>query len=226
MIVKTVTMSELKNKGEVPKSPDKIHRESINKGNYNRWNLLGEPRQRIHSEGKRRLDEEEPLTPNKAPRLDEAMVIQLSKSENNIKEIRKVMQESRKAGDHTYSESDKGMGTAFHKLWQAVDLLVSNQEVISSMIADQVKFTDQVSKDHAKVTTKVKEVEHHVMSYAGAAQRNSGGNAQQKQVRVPPTEDDKCKKRIRQAINKSEKATLLMGLDLGDAPTMNKETLA
>ena len=42
----------------------------------------------------------------------------------------------------------------------------------------------------------------------------------------PPTEEDKAKKRIRQAIKKAEKATLLHGLDMGDVPTMNKETLS
>ena len=119
MVVKTVMMSEMRNKGEVPKSPDKIHREMMN----NRFGLLGEQRQRLHSEGKRPLEEEDPATPSKAPRLDEVIVYQLSKSENNPKEIKKVMIECKKAGDHSYSEMDKGMGTAFHKLWQAVDLL-------------------------------------------------------------------------------------------------------
>jgi hypothetical protein len=95
------------------------------------------------------------------------------------------------------------------------------------MVADQVKYTSQVSKEQTKVTNQVKEVENHVLNYAGAAQGRGNNHAQQaRQVRDPPSEDDKAKKRIRQAINKAEKASLLMGLDLGEVPTMNKETLA
>ena len=56
-----------------------------------------------------------------------------------------------------------------------------------------------------------------MMSYAGAAQtRSVGSKVQQKQQKTPPSEDDKSKKRIRQAIDKAKKVTLLMGLDLGD----------
>ena len=126
-MVKTVTMSEMRSKGEVPKSPDKVHQERVNKGNYNRFNLLAEhPIQRANSEGKRRLDSGEIDTPAKAPRLDEAMMSQLSKSENNLKEMKKVMTECKKAIDYAYSDSDGGMGTAFYKMWTAVDLLITN----------------------------------------------------------------------------------------------------
>jgi hypothetical protein len=42
----------------------------------------------------------------------------------------------------------------------------------------------------------------------------------------PPTEEDRNKKRIRQAINKAEKSSVLFGMDMGEMPTINKETLA
>ena len=226
MVMKTVTMASLKAKGEVPKSPDKIHQDNIGKGNYNRWNALRDhPRQRLLSEGKRPLPNDGlEDTPSKAPRLDEAVLEQLSKSEDNIRNIKKVMEESRKAGENTYTATDGGMGTAFHKLWEAVNGLVLNQENITSMVSDQVKYTDKVSKEQKKVSSQVTEVKNQVLDYAGAANR---GNVQStKPTKSPPSEEDRNKKRVRQAINKAEKATLLFGLDLGDVPTMNKETLA
>jgi hypothetical protein len=66
------------------------------------------------------------------------------------------------------------------------------------------------------------------MNYAEATLNRGGTNHSNsnKQVRSPPSEEDKNRKKIRQAINKAEKASLLIGMDLGDVPTMNKDTLA
>jgi len=228
MVVKTVTMSEMRKAGAVPKSPDKVHQERTGKGNYNRWNLLQETRPRTLSEGKRPREVETGLdNMSKAPRLDDTLVLeQLSRSENNIRDIRKVLDESRKAGDNGYSAVDGGMGTAFFKMWEAVSKLVDNQEVISSMVADQMKLTSKVSKEQDKVIDQVKEVGTRVMNYAEAAGSKQGEHQQGRQGKSPPSEEDRCKRRIRQAINKAERASLLFGLDMGDVPTMNKETLA
>ena len=90
------------------------------------------------------------------------------------------------------------------------------------LIREQNKVSDQVSS---------------VMNYAAAAQGMTAGNSRftglsannkqgERYQKPPPSDEDKAKKRIRQAIKKAEKATLLHGLDMGDVPTMNKETLS
>jgi hypothetical protein len=111
------------------------------------------------------------------------------------------------------------MGTAFYKLTEVVKHLITNQEWITSAVVDSRKITEKVSKEQVKVNKAV----DNVMSYAGAAQ---GGSQAKKVSKPPPSEEDKNKKRIRQAINKAEKSSILFGINMGDVPTINKETLA
>ena len=53
MIVKPVTMADMRKTGTVPKSPVKNHQENVGKGMYNCFNLLLDPKPRTVSEGKR-----------------------------------------------------------------------------------------------------------------------------------------------------------------------------
>jgi len=91
---------------------------------------------------------------------------------------------------------------------------------------DSRKLTNQVSIDQMKVNEKVNKVVSNVMSYADSAKTGPQNQQGKRYQKPPPSEEDRNKKRIRQAINKAEKATLLFGLDMGDVPTMNKDTLA
>ena len=76
VLMKTVTMSEMKKTGAAPKSPAKVHQERIGRGEYNRFAQLTEPaanRGRNNSIGKRARSEMEETAPqekvSKAPRL-------------------------------------------------------------------------------------------------------------------------------------------------------------
>jgi hypothetical protein len=222
MIVKPVTMAEMRKSGAIPKSPTQTHQERVGKGNYNRFKHLMNPRDRSQSEGKRQRGNSDDVfeTSNKAPRLDEEMLVsQVAKAEHELKSAKAAMDECMKVADGCYSANDGQMGTAFYKLTEVVKHLITNQEWITSAVVDSRKITEKVSKEQVKVN----KVVDNVMSYAGAAQ---GGSQAKKVSKPPPSEEDKNKKRIRQAINKAEKSSILFGINMGDVPTINKETLA
>ena len=222
MIVKPVTMAEMRKSGAIPKSPTQAHQERVGKGNYNRFKHLRDKRDRSQSEGKRQRGNSDDVfeTSNKTPRLDEELLVsQVAKAEHELKAAKTAMDECMKVADGCYSANDGQMGTAFYKLTEVVKHLITNQEWITSAVVDSRKITEKVSKEQVKVN----KVVDNVMSYAGAAQ---GGSQAKKVGKPPPTEEDKNRKRIRQAINKAEKSSLLFGINMGDVPTINKETLA
>ncbi len=215
-------MAEMRKSGAIPKSPTQTHQERVGKGNYNRFKHLMNPRDRSQSEGKRQRGNSDDVfeTTNKAPRLDEEMLVsQVAKAEHELKSAKAAMDECMKVADGCYSANDGQMGTAFYKLTEVVKHLITNQEWITSAVVDSRKITEKVSKEQVKVNKAV----DNVMSYAGAAQ---GGSQAKKVSKPPPSEEDKNKKRIRQAINKAEKSSILFGINMGDVPTINKETLA
>jgi hypothetical protein len=46
MIVKPVTMAEMKRTGSIPKSPSQVHQEHVGKGNFSRFKHLQDKRDR------------------------------------------------------------------------------------------------------------------------------------------------------------------------------------
>jgi hypothetical protein len=225
MIVKSVTMAEMRRTGAVPKSPTQAHQERIGKGNYNRFKHLQDKRDRSQSEGKRQRGGSDEVfeTSSKAPRLDEELLVsQMASAKQELKAAKTSMDECLKIADGCYSANDGQMGTAFYKLTEVVKHLITNQEWITSTVADSRKLADKVSRDQDKVNKAV----DNVMNYAGAAQGRGHEAAGRKVAKPPPSEEDRNKKRIRQAINKAEKSSVLFGMDMGEVPTINKETLA
>jgi hypothetical protein len=229
VVIKPVTMAEMRKTGAIPKSPTQTHQERVGKGNYNRFKHLMDKRDRSQSEGKRQRGNSDDVfetNSNKAPRLDEELLVsQMASAEHELKAAKAAMDDCMKIADGCYSANDGQMGTAFYKLTEVVKHLITNQEWITSTVVDSRKLANQVSKDQEKVTSKVNKVVDNVMSYAGAAHGLAAGSSG-KVSKPPPSEEDKSKKRIRQAISKAEKSSLLFGMDLGEVPTINKETLA
>jgi hypothetical protein len=225
MIVKPITMAEMRKTGAIPKSPTQAHQERVGKGNYNRFKHLMDKRDRSQSEGKRQRGNSDDVfeTSNKTPRLDEELLVsQVAKAEHELKAAKSAMDECMKVADGCYSANDGQMGTAFYKLTEVVKHLITNQEWITSVVVDSRKLADQVSKEQVKVN----KVVDNVMNYAGAAQGRGNDSQAKKVSKPPPSEEDRSRRRIRQAINKAEKSSVLFGIDMGDVPTINKETLA
>ncbi len=141
-----------------------------------------------------------------------------------LKVANTFMDECLRVTDGCYSANDGKMGTAFYKLTEVVKHLITDQEWITSAVADSRKLADKVSKEQDKVMSKM----NNVMNYTGATHSQGMDLQEKKAVKSPPSEADadKSRKRIMQANNKTEKSTLLFGVDMGEVPTINKEMLA
>ena len=200
VVIKPVTMAEMRKSGAIPKSPTQTHQERVGKGNYNRFKHLMDKRDRSQSEGKRQRGSSDDVfetNSNKAPRLDEELLVsQMASAEQELKAAKVAMDDCMKIADGCYSANDGQMGTAFYKLTEVVKHLITNQEWITSTVVDSRKLANQVSKDQEKVTSKVNKVVDNVMNYAGAAHGLAAGTSG-KVSKPPPSEEDKSKKRIR-----------------------------
>jgi hypothetical protein len=129
-------MADLKKKGDVPLSPRERHQRDTGTGNYNRFSLLApqSPRPRLSS--KRKLDPD-PTAAVKNPRLDSNVVFeQLREVEDNLSVVKSTVAAVMSAGDSVFNIADGGLGAAVHKLALAVDMLVSNQEKLLSVVVD------------------------------------------------------------------------------------------
>jgi hypothetical protein len=129
-------MADLKKKGDVPLSPRERHQRDTGTGNYNRFSSLApqSPRPRLSS--KRKLDPD-PTSVVKNPRLDSNVVFdQLKEVEDNLSVVKTTVAAVMSAGDSVFNIADGGLGAAVHKLALAVDMLVSNQEKLLSVVVD------------------------------------------------------------------------------------------
>lgn len=209
-------MSELKKRGEAPLSPRERHQRDTGTGNYNRFKLLqpSSPRPRLRS--KRKLDPDPAVVESKTPRLDPNIVFgQLKEVEDNLVVVKSTVASVMSAGDSVFNIADCGLGAAVHKLALAVDMLVGNQEKLLSAVIDAVG----VGATQRPPT------------YSGAM---TGGGAPaarhlladypppRKPAPAPPSRE----KKLRQAIAKAEKSTVIFNANLGNVPVMNQDTLA
>jgi hypothetical protein len=87
---------------------------------------------------------------------------------------------------------------------KALDLLLSSQEKLTSVLIDAVKVSE-----------------------VKANPNSAHGDAKNK-VKAPPQVDPQvaAERKVKQALREAEKKTLLFNLDLGKVPAMNKDTLA
>ena len=241
MVVRTVTMAAMKKNGSAPASPDRLrdHRDNRGKNSYNRFSHLQVPddersRERSGSRGKRSASERDgsesesdTAAAAKAPRLDSGLVLgQLAGASASMAKAKEALAESVKYMDESFSAHDMGVGTAFYKLAEVIKCLVTNQECLMSVVVDSVKVTEQVQVQVQKKVDSYADVVGLNRGYIDNGHYNRGKQLPPHQQRPAVTEEDKSRKRIRQAITKAEKSTLLFGLDMGNVPTMNKDTLA
>jgi hypothetical protein len=213
--MKALTMSKLKKRGDVPLSPKDRHQRDTGTGNYNRFNLLqpNSPRPRLGS--KRKLDPDPISFESKSPRLDQNTLFgQLKEVEDNLVVVKSTVSAIMTAGDSIFNIGEGGLGAAVHKLALAVNMLVCNQEKLLSAVVDAAGSGMKSSAP----------------SYAAAA---AGGNRETeravstdrptgKKASPPPSRETK----LRQAIAKAEKSTVIFNANLGNVPVMNKDTLA
>ncbi len=114
-------------------------------------------------------------------------------------------------GEDCYTATDGGTGEAFFKLAKTVELLISNQERMFTIMVDAVGIAQKPpGKSYADATV-------------SGESKNS--NIPRQRLRSLSQVDNRPKK-LRQAISKSEKSVTIFDLDLGPVPIINRETLS
>ncbi len=99
----------------------------------------------------------------------------MAPAEQVLKVAKTFVDECLRVTDGAYSDNDGKMGTAFYKLTEVVKHLITNQEWITSTVADSRKLADKVSKEQDKVMSKM----NNVMNYTGAT-HSQGMDLQEK----------------------------------------------
>jgi hypothetical protein len=211
--MKAFTMSDLKRKGDAPLSPRELHQLNVGSGNYNRYAPLLPPppgRQRLNS--KRKYDSDNPDVPPKTPKLDHNVVFeQLKASEEAMTGIKDSFKEALSIGENCYTATDGGTGEAFFKLAKTVELLITNQERIFSVMVDTVGVAAKAPSS----------------SYSAAARHDPSKVSGPSRQRLPSAaQADYRPKKLRQAISKAEKSVTIFDLDLGAVPIINRESLS
>lgn len=204
-------MSEIRK--DPPKSPVDKHRSNIGVGGYNRFNALDQ-RDRSFSLGKRRLPPTanssngtgDGATSNKVSKLDANTVFaQLRDHDKCIENAKAALAIASNAIGTACKPDDGGIGTALFKLVEVLDILLKGSETMKSSIIDVSKVNDSAAKGSEKV------------SYAKAAA---------KPTRPPPTEEEIAKAKVKKVLRDAEKKLVIFDLNLGSAPTINKETIS
>ncbi len=206
-------MSDLKHKGDAPPSPKELHQQSIGSGSYNRFApLLPPPAGRPRINSKRKYDVDHSGAPPKTPKLDHNVVFeQLRASEEAMVTIKDSFKDALSIGEDCYTATDGGTGEAFFKLAKTVELLISNQERMFTIMVDAVGISQKPpGKSYADVTV---------------TGESKNSNIPRQRLRSLSQVDNRPKK-LRQAISKSEKSVTIFDLDLGPVPIINRETLS
>jgi hypothetical protein len=200
MSVKPVLLSELR------RTAVQHHQRLVGTGEYNRFSPLSS-RPCTFSFGKRKLDPSDNNNVNstKAPRYDPSLVFkQLKGQEKVLEDVKGILEQADKVElDKLPPEVKEVMG--FYG--SALKMLLKSQEQLTSTLVDTF-----ATKQHLPTIVTSGEV-----------------SDKGKQVKPPAPEispEAEKKRKVKQAIREAEKKTILFNLDLGKAPTMNRDTLA
>ena len=216
MPVKPVLMADIRK--NTPVSPSAAHRSNVGLGNYNRFDLLS-PRRRFPSIGKRSLppDDDSGPTP-KTPRLDANKVFDMLKDHDaTIAGAKDALGCAVTAIDAFFKKDDGGIGTAISKIATALDFIIKSNESLKSTLVDACKV--------GLPTTAAQ----------GPSARPTKGNgfvfaaAAAKPHKPPPpklTAEALENNRLKQVLREAERKTVIFDLDLGAAPTINKDSIS
>jgi hypothetical protein len=204
MSVKPVLLSEIR------RTAVQQHQQLVGKGEYNRFSPL-EPRSRAFS-FKRKLENSDSgnHNVNKNPRFDSSVVLEQLKDHGIVfKEVKSNIEKAKKSLEQDPNISPQVL-EAMKCFGCALTLLSDSQEKIASTVIDgfnakQGNSTQSSNSAQGKPTkTPV------VLSPEEAAEAAEAA----------------ATKKVKTAIRDAEKKTLIFNLDLGKAPTMNKDTLS
>jgi len=195
------------------------HQQQTGKGNYNRFAPL--ERNRTYSTGKRQLsvsDYSDPPATSKTPKLDANLVFEQLKEQDGIfAEAKILLATAEKTGEDAFSATDGGIGTSISCLTKVLTLMLKSQENLTSVLIDSAKLNTTSVPVAAQRVPQNTQVQQQVF-------RDRSNS-----IRPPPvalSAEEAAAKKVKQAIKEAEKKTLVFNLDLGMAPTMNKDNLS
>jgi hypothetical protein len=153
----------------------------------------------------------------KSPKLDPNILFgQLKEVEDNLVVVKSTVSAVMTAGDSVFNIGEGGLGAAVHKLALAMNMLICNQEKLLSAVVDSANMGG---------TGKPPSFVDALVGGGATAPRPSRSN-RQSVSRPPPSAEVLREKKLRQAIIKAEKSTVIFNADLGSVPVMNRDTLA
>lgn len=217
MPVKPVLMSDLRK--TTPTSPLAAHRNRIGNGNYNRFDIL-EPRSRTFSVGKRRLnmDDGPECASPKMPRLDTNQIFAQLAGHDKIMEEARTALNCAKLSIATLKTDDGGIGSAVAKLGEAIGFLIKSNESLKSSIVDMCKVPTP-SQAPRPATSDLSCAPGGLFSSVAAKPPAP------KQVKTL-SDEDQLKIKVKDKLREAERRMVIFDLDLGNAPTINKETIS
>ena len=208
------------------------HQHHTGTGNYNRFSALApDPpqRNRTYSQGKRQLSQDEFCIlqdPPKTPRMDSNVVFaQLKEQDALLAEAKTLLEVAAKTGEDCFSATDGGLGTAFSSLTKVLAIVLKSQENLTSALVDSVKVTSYPKNNSHAYTTNPTPAATIPLQPPPRGRTNSFRNT----AKVPVPElapEEMARRKVKQVLREAEKKSLLFNLDLGTAPTMNKDTLS
>jgi len=218
MPVKPFLMSELRK--NMPSSPAARHTSNIGVGNYNRFNPLVN-RGRIKSVGKRLLSDDDviPASP-KNPRFDANLVFdKLASQDKLLEDAKTAMAEAKVALAACFTDDGGPLGTFLSKLGLAMENIILHSEATKSSLVDLCKVAD---------APQPRSNAHLLASNAPKI-----GNTQVptpwkpvKPTKPVPTPEESAASKVKKVLREAERRTVIFELDLGAAPTINKETIS
>jgi len=221
MPVKPFLMSELRR--TMPPSPADKHRSSVGIGKYNRFSMLAPDRGRTLSTGKRLLSDDDviPASP-KIPRFDSNQVFEkLASQDKYLDEAKVALKAATDTFAWLYKPDDGGLGTILFNLGSAVEKLVLHSEATKSNLIDLCKVAEIPTKPARVATLQGKPVRRQLLSTSSLA-----GNRQPAAPKPPPSAEDTVAAKVKRVLREAERRTVVFDLNLGAAPTINKESIS
>ena len=210
-------MSDLRK--SMTSSPAARHRDNIGTGTYNRFNPLTS-RGRILSVGKRLLSDDDatPASP-KIPRFDSNLVFEkLASQDKLLEEAKTAMAEARAVLATSFKAEDSPLGAFFAKLSHAVENIILHSEATKSSLVDLCKVADPPV---------VRKVNTLPASNAPKSVFQPATHAPKVIKTKPvPTPEESMASKVKKVLRDAERKTVIFELDLGAAPTINKESIS
>ena len=197
-------------------SPAAKHRSSTGTGQYNRFATL-DTRNRLPSTGKRQLS---PESANgnffKFPKLDANLLFaQLQGQDTHIENAKNALVAATTVISASFKPDDGGIGTVLTNLAAAVESLLKGNDILKSSVIDLCKTPARPSTPKPAFNFSLAATSQPAQTQKKAAP-----------AKPTPSSEEILTAKVKRTLREAERRTVIFDLDLGPAPTINKETIS